>query len=61
MKRGDSEIQLVSVDMFNTVKSVVYLNYVQNFSSYITENATRLHYKDQLFNGPSPWRTYGVT
>ena len=32
------------------LKTDVYLNYIQEFSSYLTENTIYVHYKDQIFH-----------
>jgi len=56
------------IDMYiacfvNTVKHQIILKYIQKLSSYLTENTTRLQYKDQLATGGStrsPFRNFVV-
>jgi hypothetical protein len=38
------------VTWFNHFKPEVHLNNIEEFSPYIIENTTILHYKDQLVN-----------
>jgi len=39
-----------STQYTHLLKTNVYLNYIEKFSSYLTENTIYVHYKDQIFN-----------